>query len=167
MFGCLMCPAPCKRDLDVRLRIRTMVMCRSSPARHLRPSSRVTPESSAAQLSDAGFKTRHKGLLPKQSSGVPAASRLVADDVKGLADAAKRGESSPTSNKGNVMRQAEMLRDLGIKTGKAIPASVLDRPTSEDDLILVGNPVALATSSTPHLPAEVMPGTTVAGSTDA
>lgn len=71
-----------------------------------------------------------------------------------------------TSNKGNVIRQAEMLRDLGVKPGKAMPVSVLDRLTSEDDLIMVGNLAALAASSTPHLPAEGMAGTTVSGSTD-
>ncbi len=72
-----------------------------------------------------------------------------------------------TSNKGNVIRQAEMLRDLGVKPGKAMPVSVLDRLTSEDDLIMVGNLAALAASSTPHLPAEVAPSAPVSGSTDA
>ena len=72
-----------------------------------------------------------------------------------------------TSNKGNVIRQAELLRDLGVKPGKAMPASVLDRLNSEDDLIMVGNLAALAASSTHNLPLDVMPGTTGAGSTDA
>jgi DNA recombination protein RmuC len=58
-----------------------------------------------------------------------------------------------TSNKGNVIRQAEMLRDLGVKPGKALPATLVDRSTAEDDMILVADLAALAASNTPHLPA--------------
>lgn len=72
-----------------------------------------------------------------------------------------------TSNKGNVIRQAEMLRDLGVKPTKAMPASVLERLTSEDDLIVVGNLAAVAASRAPHLAAEVTSSLTLPDSPEA
>ena len=52
-----------------------------------------------------------------------------------------------TNNKGNVIRQAEMLRDLGVKPSKAMPSAVLERLASEDDHSLVGNLAALDLST--------------------
>lgn len=58
------------------------------------------------------------------------------------------------TNKGNVIRQAEMLRDLGVKPSKALPTAVLARSTSEDNIIVVGNLAVLPTPSSPlHLAA--------------
>jgi DNA recombination protein RmuC len=59
-----------------------------------------------------------------------------------------------TTNKGNVIRQAEMLRDLGVKPTKSLAIDLLDRSTSEDDSVVLTNIAALAppeSSSHPDL----------------
>lgn len=52
--------------------------------------------------------------------------------------------------KGNVIRQAEMLRDLGVKPTKALPAPLLERSAGEDDLTVVHDPVALQATASTH-----------------
>ena len=41
-------------------------------------------------------------------------------------DAYGKAENKLSSGKGNLIRQAEMLRDLGIKPGKALPGALVD-----------------------------------------
>lgn len=45
--------------------------------------------------------------------------------------------SKLATGRGNVIRQAEMLRELGVKPSKALPAPLLDAATAQDDAIVV------------------------------
>jgi len=87
--------------------------------------------------------------------GAELYDRLVAfvEDLQTVGNRLSQAQSSYdtafkklTTNKGNVIRQAEMLRELGVKPGKTLPNAVLEGSSSEDDIILVGSPVMLAAS---------------------
>lgn len=103
--------------------------------------------------------------------GAELYDRLVAfvEDLQAVGNRLSQAQTSfdgafrkLTSNKGNVIRQAEMLRDLGVKPGKAMPSAVLDRSTAEDELGVVGQLAALVSSSgSLHL--ATSDGTQVAG----
>src|SRR5439155_3450080 len=54
------------------------------------------------------------------------------------------------TGKGNVIRQAEMLRDLGVKPNKALPSPLVEVASSHDDIIVVGELAALAAANTAH-----------------
>jgi DNA recombination protein RmuC len=57
-----------------------------------------------------------------------------------------------TSNKGNVIRQAEMLRELGVKPSKPMPTAVLDKMALEDVFDTEEHFSVLTANNTPQLP---------------
>jgi len=58
-------------------------------------------------------------------------------------------ENKLVSGRGNVVRQAQMLKSLGVKPSKALPQALVDRSTTDEDLIVVGNLAGLAAGSVP------------------
>ncbi|WP_239024471.1 DNA recombination protein RmuC [Ramlibacter humi] len=55
-----------------------------------------------------------------------------------------------SKNRGNVIRQAEMLKDLGVKPTKALPAAVVEAATSDEVAVIA--PLAVrAAENTPQL----------------
>ena len=61
-------------------------------------------------------------------------------------------ENKLVKGRGNVIRQAEMLKGLGVKPSKSLPQQLVDRSTSDEDLIVVGNLAGVAgPSSALHL----------------
>ena len=59
--------------------------------------------------------------------------------------------------KGNVIRQAQLLKELGVKPSKALPSSLVDMSASDDGLILVSDASTLhsVVSTRPVQPGEV------------
>jgi DNA recombination protein RmuC len=55
-----------------------------------------------------------------------------------------------STGRGNVIRQAEMLRALGVKASKPLPLGLVETAVSEEDLIAVTQMAALAAGNTPH-----------------
>ena len=47
-------------------------------------------------------------------------------------DAYTNAHKKLSQNRGNVIRQAEMLRELGVKPTKALPAALVDRAVSDE-----------------------------------
>ena len=67
-------------------------------------------------------------------------------------DAFDLAENKLVKGRGNVIRQAEMLKGLGVKPSKSLPQQLVDRSTSDEDLIVVGNLAGVAgPSSALHL----------------
>jgi DNA recombination protein RmuC len=61
-------------------------------------------------------------------------------------------ENKLVSGRGNVVRQAQMLKSLGVKPSKNLPQPLVDRSTADEDLIVVGNLAGLIESNAPlHL----------------
>lgn len=74
---------------------------------------------------------------------------------KKLRDAQDSFESAHkrlVTGKGNVIRQAEMLRDLGVKPSKALSAPLVEASARDDDLVAMTQLSQLAASNTPHEP---------------
>jgi DNA recombination protein RmuC len=84
----------------------------------------------------------------------------LCDFVKDLDNVGSRLKSAQESydqaykrlsqGKGNVIRQAEMLKSLGVKPTKALQPALLESALSEDDLQVVGQLAALAHENTPR-----------------
>jgi DNA recombination protein RmuC len=75
----------------------------------------------------------------------------VGSRLKQAQDAYDSAHKRLKTGKGNVIRQAEMLRELGVKPTKALPTSLADASTVSGELDAVGELAALATIDTPLL----------------
>jgi len=57
----------------------------------------------------------------------------VGAKLKDAQSAYEDAEKRLSTGKGNVIRQAEMLKDLGVKTTKALPGALVDASGARDE----------------------------------
>lgn len=72
----------------------------------------------------------------------------VGERLKQAQDAYDSAHKRLTTGRGNVIRQAEMLRMLGVKPGKKLPAAMVEQ-ASDGELQALGEIAALARANTP------------------
>jgi len=69
-------------------------------------------------------------------SGFVADLQKVGDRLRLAKEAFDDAQGKLSTGKGNVIRQAEMLRELGVKPTKALPAPLVQAATSHDDIVV-------------------------------
>jgi DNA recombination protein RmuC len=84
-----------------------------------------------AQTRNAQDIARRGAELYDKLSAFVADLQKVGAKLKDAQSAYEDAEKRLSTGKGNVIRQAEMLRDLGVKTTKALPASLVDASGAE------------------------------------
>ena len=84
--------------------------------------------------------------------------QLVGNRLSQARKAYDSAHSKLAIGRGNVIRQAEMLRDMGVKPSKALPQALVDIASSEDDAILIPREsVDISVSQEPGLPSSASP----------
>jgi DNA recombination protein RmuC len=63
----------------------------------------------------------------------------VGDKLRAAQESFDSAQKRLSTNNGNVIRQAQMLRDLGVKPTKSLPQSLVDQATDEDSVITVSS----------------------------
>jgi len=78
-----------------------------------------------------GRGTRLSGELYDRLVGFVEDLERVGKNLTQAQDAYTNAHKKLSQNRGNVIRQAEMLRELGVKPTKALPAALVDRAKEE------------------------------------
>jgi DNA recombination protein RmuC len=84
-----------------------------------------------AQTRNAQDIARRGAELYDKLSAFVADLQKVGAKLKDAQSAYEDAEKRLSTGKGNVIRQAEMLKDLGVKTAKALPVSLVDASGAE------------------------------------
>lgn len=90
-----------------------------------------------AQSRNAQDIARRGAELYDKLCGFVEDLQLVGNRLGQARKAYDSAHSKLAIGRGNVIRQAEMLRDMGVKPSKALPRSLVDIASSEDDAILI------------------------------
>ncbi|EQA86243.1 hypothetical protein M218_25170 [Burkholderia pseudomallei MSHR338] len=90
-----------------------------------------------AQSRNAQDIARRGAELYDKLCGFVEDLQLVGNRLGQARKAYDSAHSKLAIGRGNVIRQAEMLRDMGVKPSKALPRSLADIASSEDDAILI------------------------------
>lgn len=76
----------------------------------------------------------------------------VGDRLRLAREAFDDAQSKLSTGKGNLIRQAEMLRDLGVKPSKSLPATLVQNATADNDVVIK----ELATFAEPETKADLV-----------
>lgn len=105
-----------------------------------------------AQSRNAQDIARRGAELYDKLCGFVEDLQLVGNRLGQARKAYDSAHSKLAIGRGNVIRQAEMLRDMGVKPSKALPRSLVDIASSEDDAILIPSAsVEMSVSQEPGL----------------
>jgi DNA recombination protein RmuC len=96
-----------------------------------------------AQSRNAQDIAKRGAELYDKLSAFVADLQKVGAKLKDAQSAYDDAEKRLASGKGNVIRQAEMLKGLGLKTAKALPSALIDASADPDDAPMAAEPMSL------------------------
>jgi DNA recombination protein RmuC len=96
-----------------------------------------------AQSRNAQDIAKRGAELYDKLSAFVADLQKVGAKLKDAQSAYDDAEKRLASGKGNVIRQAEMLKGLGLKTAKALPSALIDASGDADDAPVAAEPMSL------------------------
>lgn len=91
-----------------------------------------------AQSKNAQEIAKRGAELYDRLSAFVADLEKVGDRLRMTQDSYTDARNKLCLNRGNVIRQAEMLKQLGVKPTKSIPAAILDMASADDDSVVDG-----------------------------